>query len=242
MFLDKEITPELQKELYEQHFVLARNLDEAIAGALEICPDKDKPDFFLPTGIASRLNELLCRRKYGDLSPFMLKGWSVLKDMRVLDLASGSGASKNRVGTVWYPHFARFCAINGAKVVAVDINPQQGLDRELFAWAQADLFEAVMNNRLASLPILRGREFDLIHSCAFAGVAPACELEDQCKLAEVTIREFETSMLRQVGVLLAENGTMTIGGLDDEGCALLYIKDGDRIIPRSSLSQHRQEY
>jgi len=158
----------------------------------------------------------------------------MLRTMRVLDLASGSGDS-HTIFTTWYPHFSRLCATHGADVVAIDINPQKGDDKTMFTWAQADLVDVVLNQGLQNLQILKERKFDLIHSANFVGRNYYPELLFQLNERGVTMKRFEDNFLEQAGALLAEDGVMTIDTQDP--CALssfqsiFYTKKQDAIIP-----------
>jgi len=174
------------------------------------------------------LESILRRWKGGDTSR------DILRTMRVLDLASGSGESHGML-TTWYPHFSRICAAHGADVVAIDINPQKGDDKTMFTWAQVDLVDVVLNQGLQSLQILKERKFDLIHSANFVGRNYYPELLSQLNERGVTMRQFENNFLEQAGTLLAEDGMMTIDTQDTRISflfqSILYTKKQDVIIP-----------
>jgi hypothetical protein len=213
MFLDREVTPELGRELIKQQIVVARSSDEArimgraIGNSFDITVDSS----------AIILTDILKAWKGVGAS------WQELKGLRVLDLASGSGNSHDGYGT-WYPHFSRLCAINGANVVAIDVNPQRGLDETMFAWAQEDLVDVVLNGGLKSMPILQEKEFDIIHSANFVGTNFFPELPTQLSQHGVSMPDFEKTFAQQAKALLTEGGVIFLGDLDERWDPIIYTK------------------
>lgn len=216
MFLEKEITPQVEKALNRQRVVIAHSLEETLI--------EEKLDNFgtNPSTAASDLDYILKEWKGIGTT------WSVLKRMWVLDLASGSGNSYDMFGC-WYPHFSRLCAINKANVVAIDKNPQTGLDKIMFTWVVADLVMVVLEQRLNSLPTVRGKKFDLIYSSSFAGDNFCPELIQQLAVREVKLKEFKKAFLQQAGEVLAEDGVMFLGNHDKKYLPLLYTRRGSNI-------------
>ena len=102
-----------------------------------------------------------------------------VKGKSVLDIAAGSAISITTKR--WPPNFSRQCAHLGAKVVALDINPQLGTDRDLFEWVAVDLVTEVMQAEmgLGKIPLLKGRKFDLVYSNNFVGINSAPDLIKQ---------------------------------------------------------------
>lgn len=214
MFLDQEITPELAAEMHKQMIVIAHSKAEAEEKTIDV---RTSPHTTANLA-ASSLQHILDIWKGPDMP------WSVLKGKRVLDLASGSGYSRDLSGCIWYPQFARLCAINGADVVAVDFYPQRGLDQKLFTWADADLVNVVLGKGLKSMPVLAGREFDLIYSENFVGVNYFQDLFDRLVHKGIRMRDFEKALLNQAGELLAEGGLLSLDTTTKKGLPAHYTK------------------
>ncbi len=134
--------------------------------------------------------------------------WSLLEGARVLDIASGS-CNNNYVFSRWDPHFSRFCAVNGAEVVAIDIRAQSDLDKLLFTTVQADLIPLVQQGRLAEVAELKGKKFDIIHSGSFVGFNPAPDLEWRLGGRDA-LRQFEKQLSYLCVQLLAEGGVISL--------------------------------
>jgi hypothetical protein len=149
--------------------------------------------------------------------------WSVLNHKRVLDLGSGSSLYR-LVNVAYHPHFARFCAYNGADVIALDILPQVGIDRAMFSWDQVDLLQVVMAGKLSRLPILQGQTFDVIHSQSFIGSGVCPKLLDQLDQSGVDVLSFQERCFKQVIPMLAEGGIMTLGVTDEHVHYKMYTK------------------
>lgn len=210
MFREMEMTPELLEEFRRQQIVVAYSSREVRDREEELKSE------WKTAGIeASRLNHILETWK-GRNTP-----WSVLRGLRVLDLASGSGYTRDWFGYIWYPQFARLCAVNGADVVAIDSNPQRGLDQQLFTWAAEDLVAAVMDGGLGNLPVLQGKKFDLIDSANFIGGNYCPELPQQLSRYNIGVDDYEQRFANQAGTLLSEGGVMSLD---------IWDKNFDRII------------
>lgn len=214
MFLDQEMTPELVQAMQEQMIVIAHSKAEAEEKTMDV---RTSPHTTANLA-ASSLQDILDIWK-GSNTP-----WSVLNGTRVLDLASGSGYSRDLSGGMWYPQFARLCAINGADVVAIDFYPQRGLDQKLFTWADADLVNVVLGKGLRSVPVLAGREFDLIYSENFVGVNPYQDLVDRLVHKGIMMRDFEKALLNQAGELLAEGGLLSLDTTNTNGSLARYTR------------------
>jgi hypothetical protein len=134
-------------------------------------------------------------------------------------------------GTHYYPHFSRLCAINGANVVAVDASSQRGLDEAMFTWAAADLIKVVLGQGLRSLPVLQGKEFDVVHSSDFVGFNPCPTLWSQLFNHGTRVDEFEKLFFQQAGELLTEGGVMYLGNHDKKGYfPILHTRRGNNIV------------
>lgn len=214
MFLDQEMTPELVLAIQEQMIVIAHSKAEAEEKTIDV---RTSPHTTANLA-ASSLQGILDIWK-GPNTP-----WSVLKGKRVLDLASGSGYSRDLSGCIWYPQFARLCAINGADVVAIDFYPQRGLDQKLFTSADADLVNVVLGTGLKSMPVLAGREFDLIYSENFVGVNYYQDLFNRLTYKGIRMRDFEKAFLNQAGELLAEGGLLSLDTTDKNGLPIRYTR------------------
>lgn len=153
------------------------------------------------------------------------ESWEVLKGRRVLDIGSGSAIGKE---FVWHPYFARLCAVNGAKVTALDISPQSDLDAELFHGITVDLIPIVVEGRLAE--ILDEREYDFIHSSEFVGVNPAGELQVLEMNSSFSVRDFEGRLFAQCSALLSEGGVMCLDQADQNGQGVYYTKKAGEIV------------
>ena len=219
MLLDREVTPELSRELLKQQIVIARSQHEALVMGKVMATGLEVPAL----NASMDIDNILTAWK-GLLTP-----WTILNGLSVLDLASGS-ADNHDMFTTRYPHFSRLCAINGADVVAIDANPQSGFDETMFSWAQADLVNAVLGEGLKSLPILQGREFDIIYSADFVGVNPCPELPRQLARHGIGRAEFEKAFLQQAGELLTEGGVMSLDDYDEKWLPNYYTRKGSDIV------------
>lgn len=153
--------------------------------------------------------------------------WEELKGKKVLDLGAGSALHKEmpEPGHIkWYPHFARLCAVNGAKVTAVDKLPQTGPDVELFHSVAADLLPIVMEGRLAE--ILDEKEYDVVHSASFVGVNADSDLLVRLRSLGIKEENFERKFFEQCASLLAEGGVMFLDQSDSKGEAYYTKKEG----------------
>lgn len=151
--------------------------------------------------------------------------WNQLKNMNILDLASGSVYS---VGLLkdWLPHFARLCSVNGAKVFALDIEPQSRLDGSLFEWAEEDIVQAVMEKQLKNLESIKGRRFNLLNSTNFVGNNPAPGLLECLSGSGINKNEFEEELLRQSGEIIVEGGAVSL----DRSKNYLYVKTNGKLV------------
>lgn len=220
MLTEREITPELEAELRRQHIIVAHSEAEVREKTRAI------KDVLMTADVEASSLELILRRWKGYGTP-----WSVLQGMRVLDLAAGSRYSRDFFGDAWYPQFARLCALNGAEVLAIDINPQGGFDKELFTWVSADLVAVVVNGGLQSLPELQGKKFDLINSANFIGHNFCPELPNYLARHRVRMSDFEKYLADQAGELLAEGGAMYLGFRDPDNhySQILHTRKGAEI-------------
>src|SRR5581483_7559848 len=125
---EESVSTDSEVQLREAGIIVAHNRDELSSKA------KGVPNEFYLITAGADLDDILERwGKQGN--------WDqVLKGKRVLDLGAGSVNSRYQ-GRDWTPDFARLCAVNGAQVTAVDINPQGPEDKQLFTEFQADLVE-----------------------------------------------------------------------------------------------------
>lgn len=212
MFLDREITSKLEAELQAEHIIIANDSHEFDNKQRTLRCHSWKG----VNTIAHIVLDLLLSAWKGPTTT-----WEALKGTRVLDLGAGSGNSiyKGITGSyICYPQLARICAINGANVVAIDKQPQKGFDRELFEWAAADLVDAVLNHDLQNLPILQGRQFDIINSSNFLGANRDPFLQDQTwRKGRMLLEEFSEMLLSQAGKLLTEGGIMDLSMTDEKG-------------------------
>lgn len=142
-----------------------------------------------------------------------------------MDIGSGSAIAKE---FVWHPYFARLCAVNGAKVTALDIRPQSDLDAELFHSIPVDLIPVVTEGRLAE--ILDEKEYDFIHSSEFVGVNPAGELLALEMNSNFSVPDFEGRLFEQCSDLLAEGGVMYLDQVDEKGQGIYYTKKVGKIV------------
>jgi len=144
---------------------------------------------------------------------YLLRNWkgntsrSNLKNLHVLDLASGSEQSRY-IFTTWIPYFSRICNHHGAHVLAIDIQPQTKTEK--FPWIQQDLVNVVLNRGLQNLPILERTRFDIIHSSNFVGMNYCPRLLSQLTYLGISMDEFEVRLIHQSGILLKEGGVMTL--------------------------------
>lgn len=158
--------------------------------------------------------------------------WSLLKGARVLDLASGSYYSRSP-NVQYYPHFARFCAINGAEVTAVDIVPQSDYDKMLFTAVRADIILLTRERRLFEVPKLKGKLFDIIHSSSFVGSNPAPSVQRQIGgLSGLAI--FEQKLLDECAKMIADGGIIDLGLLGDGSGRLIHRMVGGKLIPETN--------
>jgi hypothetical protein len=130
--------------------------------------------------------------------------WSVLEDQYVLDIASGSVSSE------YPPWFSRVCAVFGAHVYSIDLKPQEGVDARLLHWASADVIKTVLSDGIASIPLLKGRSFDLIHSYRFVGSNPDFDALRILEARSVSLNDFREKFIRQAFGLLKPNGYMDV--------------------------------
>lgn len=166
----------------------------------------------------------------------ILKVWkntqdfSVLKNLKVLDLASGAGTSHDNIGS-WDPHFSRICALSGAKVIAIDLCPQTAKDLKLFKGLTQNLVVAVVENRLHKLPILKNKKFDLIHSSNFIGFNAPPQLEKQLSAIGISQSEFDKMLFDQASKLLAKNGLMMLDIRDNRFDRVFHTNKQGIIVP-----------
>lgn len=219
MFAEMEMTPELLEEFRRQQIVLAHSENEVYDR------ERDLKSECKTAGIAAiRLNHILETWKGRNTS------WSVLRGLRVLDLASGSGYTRYWFGDIWYPQFARLCAVNGADVVAIDSCPQCGLDQQLFTWAAEDLVAAVIDGGLGSLPVLQGRQFDLINSANFIGANSCPELPHQLSRYHVGFDDYEQRFVDQTAGLLVKGGVMSLDLWDKKLDHIIHTKENGALV------------
>lgn len=209
----------LERALLTEHIIIGHSQLEVYEKAIEL------QGWQTATGAATHLENIISLWRGPDTP------WSVLNGVKVLDLASGSGYSHGIFGDMWYPQFSRLCALNGADVVAIDANPQRGHDKTLFAWVKADLVDVVLKQGLQSLPILKGKRFDLINSENFIGVNPYPSVRYKLAHYLMNMEEFERSFTNQAGELLAEGGIMSLNTKDKHYNRLIYTRSKDGIIP-----------
>ncbi len=219
MFKDIQNIPGLAEVLKSEGIVIAHNITEledspwplkASAGIVLIRAGED-------------LNRLL---QLWWAKPMV--NWSALEGKSVLDLASGSALNKEKrlSGHIWYPHFARLCAVNGADVTVVDKYLQGEIDRELITEVQIDLVEYVIHDELSNHPALRNRTFDIIHSANFIGprADPGLANAIRSNTGGMPQRAFEMLMLKQCVPLLAPGGILDLDTVDKSGAIEYFIK------------------
>ncbi len=133
--------------------------------------------------------------------------WFKISGARVLELGSGSlhAVSRSRIETIYYPHFARFAAMNGAQVTAVGIVGQSLWDQTMFTGIKADLIPLVMNEKLSKL-FEHVKKFDIIHSGSFVGDALDPSLQRNLESARIYKDDFEERLVEESAKILAEGG------------------------------------
>ncbi|MFA5770789.1 MAG: hypothetical protein WC894_04835 [Patescibacteria group bacterium] len=130
--------------------------------------------------------------------------WSTLKGKKVLELASGTETSG------YPPWFSRLYTVFDAEVIAIDVMHLGEEDRKMFTCVQADLIEIVMGDGLGSIPELKNKKFDLIHSSRFIGFNPPLEVVKELNRRGVTLDEFEMKLTDQAEKLLAPKGYIDV--------------------------------
>lgn len=215
------LTPEEAEQFKRNRVVIAHSEDEAREKqtALAAAGFKDSSPSDI-TSTAFYLEDLL-RNWKGRGTP-----WSTLKDKRVLDLGAGSIYSRDLFGDIWYPHFARLCAVNGAEVIAIDVAPQGPVDKELFTEVRADLVDVILNEGLPHHPALVGREFDVIFSKSTIGFTFAPRIQFRLENDGIHPQELQMRALEQCSVLLAEGGIMNLDIRDQHLNQVYYVKSG----------------
>lgn len=159
---------------------------------------------------------------------------SLLRNVRILDLAAGSGLNEGDV-KCWPPYFSRFCAQHGALVTVVDILPQTEEDEKLFNEVVVeDLVLPVLEGLLPQMPQLKGKKFDIINCQNFVGDDSSHPFSLEFCLQffyQMTVLEFREKLLRQCCSLLAERGVIFLGEEDpDSHKSIFYKKVGGRIV------------
>ena len=212
MFLHEiEITPELKDELNKAGIVVVHDYGDLLLKSRSL-------ENSVKVRVAGQMLDSLLRHLRGYETP-----WSELRGKKVLDLASGSVFSKASFGA-WNPHFSRLCAVNGARVVAMDINPQGPYDEKLFTGIKADIVDLVVNIGLPNHPGLQEASFDVIHSQQFVGGDPQPEVLSYLKSLGIDKEGFENKLLEQCGALLTEGGIMTIDRRNRHYLPIFYRK------------------
>lgn len=223
--LDRDALLRYGDELRKQQVVVANDRNEAWNKGLDLV---NKKSLHIPGDAAASALDYILGKWKGFDAP-----WSELQGKRVLDLAAGS-ASITPSG-VWYPHFSRLCAINGADVTAIDLNPQSGLDKTMFTWASENLVDVVLNGGLQGLQILQGKEFDLIHSANFIGFNFSPQLHDQLMLRGLSRCGFEEAFQDQARRLLTDGGVMSLSrsGSSDHYLPMVHTRRGSSFVQLS---------
>ncbi len=218
MFLEGEITPQLEELMKHAGIVMARNYGEL--------PDESSGlpiDTIIGLSEAGKDLNLLLGNSSLDRRP-----WDELRGKRVLDLGAGSIHSGSFLKR-YPPCFARICAINGAEVIAIDIHPQGEVDNQLFTGVRADLVEVVFGKGLQHHPALKDKKFDLIHSSDFVGLNSSPDLDRQLLNENMFIDIFERRLLFQCAILLAEGGIMTLDIRGEHLLPIFYRKTNGEI-------------
>lgn len=210
MFLREiEITPELEEELSKVAIIVAHDRRELRQKSAIL---KDS----LPVTAAGQMLDYLLRQWRGSDAT-----WAELRGKKILDLGSGSVYSRDIFDT-FYPHFSRLCAVNGAKVVGIDVHSQSHQDEKLFTGIKTDIVGLVMEEGLHNHPALLGSSFDIIHSQNFVGWNAQPAVKDYLRSLGVTQEDFENRLLEQCGTLLSEGGIMTIDRRDSRSLPIFY--------------------
>ena len=135
--------------------------------------------------------------------------WSVLKGLRVLDIGSGSMNSASQF-MIYYPQFARLCAMNGAKVTAIDNVKQSSFDHTLFREIVTDVIPSVNEGRFSQVTGLAGEEFDIINSRYFVGWNPDPHVYNRLHNSFKGLAAFESALIEECGKITAENGVVDL--------------------------------
>jgi hypothetical protein len=219
MFHECEITPDFEAKLHnDEKIIIAHNLDEAIVKSRTF-GSSERVSFG-----AVQIEEILQVWK-GYKTP-----WSVLENLNILDLASGSALYQDYYGITWYPQFARLCSINGANVYALDECEQYGFDKQLFKWEAVDLIETVVEDKLKETQSIMGVKFNIINSTNFIGSNTSPNLVAHLSEYDIRKEEFESLLTKQAGTLLKEGGFMTLNTHNDDHFHLVYIKRNGKLI------------
>lgn len=208
---DEEVPPNVEKILrkygeaafFRQGIIIAYSQREAKKRAIESGIETDSA--------SSYLSDIVRKWKGPKVS------WSMLKGARVLDLGSGSSEGHR-------PHFARLCAINGARVMAIDVNPQSKVDQELFDSIAANLVDVVLDRGLKNLPALKGSEFDIINSTNFVFFNFAPGLDGDLSRRGIEMKQFEEMLFAQTCEVLAVDGIMTLDQRESNYEQIFYTK------------------
>jgi len=217
--IDTEITPELEADLKRADIIIAHSWNEVSLKSETL------KDPLSALTASQNLDHLLLRWEGYDTT------WAELKGKKVLELASGSIFSRNFLCT-YYPHFSRLCSLNGADVIAMDINPQGKLDQQLFTGVKVDIINLVMEGGLHNHPLLSKATFDIINSTNFVGWNMLPDVEDYLRSTtpRITREEFENKLLKQCAELLSEEGIMTIDTRDRNYMPIYYVKSEGQLI------------
>lgn len=218
--MDSDGSSQGNKEaLKSEGIILASNIDDYSRESKNIKPGEDG------WAQALYLDELI--RVWGKNN----KDWkTALKGKKVLDIAAGSAYSKDGTGHIWYPHFSRICAVNGADVTAIDINEQKGFDETLFKSIRGEIISMVTGEGLPQHPILQGQKFDIIYSNNFVGSNISPWLQDGLHNKGITYDDFFSKLKQQSESILAEGGVLRLGDREDTKWKYETKKDG-KILP-----------
>ena len=129
------------------------------------------------THAALRIDSLL--KNYTGEYP---ENWSKVSSLKILDLGCGSAR-----GYIEPPTMCRLLAANGAEVYGIDLYKGHEEDQFLYTHIVTDLVDIVREGRLAQLPELKGKEFDIINSSRFFGNGLNGDSEFYERLSEIGI-------------------------------------------------------
>lgn len=164
---------------------------------------------------------------------------SSLSNVRILDLAAGSGLNDDNEDECWPPYFSRFCAQHGALVTVVDILPQTEEDEKLFNEVVVeDLVLPVLEGLLPQMPQLKGKKFDIINCQNFVGDDSSHPFSLEARLQvfhQTTVPEFRKKLFEQCCPLLVEGGVLFLNEEDPDSHKSIYYKkvDGRIVTVRS---------